>query len=323
MPSRDLLAGRQALVLDGALATELERRGADLRDPLWSARTLLEHPSLIEAVHLAYLDAGADILTSASYQATFEGFARRALTPAEAEAALLRSVELARRAWRAWEEQRAAAAADPDREPESPGPTRDPPLVAASIGSYGAFLHDGSEYTGAYRRTDRELAAFHRDRLRVLAASGADLLAFETIPSRREAEVVVDLLEREGAGPAWISFAGRDETRIADGTPFAECVAALEGSDRVAWTGINCTPPDRAAALLESAAAVATRPFVVYPNSGERYHAGSGGWRGEPAEGWIERLLDRFLASGARVIGGCCRTTPADIAHLRRLVDAR
>lgn len=310
MPGRDLLAGRPALVLDGALATELERRGADLRDPLWSARVLLEQPALIEAVHLSYIEAGAQILTTATYQATFQGLARRGLTARQAEDVLLLAAELPRRAWR-----RALDRPEP--------PAREPPLVAASIGPYGAYLHDGSEYRGDYDLTDRELAVFHRDRLRVLAASGADLLALETIPSRREAEVLVDLLEREGAGPAWVSFTGRDPVHISDGTPFAECVAAVEGSERVLWTGINCTPPDLAAALLEQGAVVARRPFIVYPNSGETYDAGSGGWHGQARPDWPDRLLDRYLTAGARVIGGCCRTGPETIRHLARLLEAR
>jgi homocysteine S-methyltransferase len=307
LPWPDPPPGRPALVLDGALATELEARGADLHDPLWSARTLLEQPALVEDVHLAYLEAGADVLTTATYQATFEGFAARGVGPARAEALLRQAVELPRRAWTAFRGRADA-------------PDRRAPLVAASIGPYGAFLHDGSEYRGDYDRTDRELAAFHRDRLRVLAGAGPDLLALETIPSRRDAEVLADLLEREGTGPAWLSFSGRDEAHIADGTPFRDCVRALAGATRIAAVGINCTPPFVAAALLESAAAERTVPFVVYPNSGETYHAPTGSWHGTPAGDWLEPCLARWLAAGARGVGGCCRTTPGTVRRIRRLL---
>ena len=301
MPLQTFLERQRFCVLDGGLATELERRGADLHDPLWSARVLVERPELIREVHLAYLEAGADIITTSSYQATFRGLARRGLSLKRAEAVLLASVRLAQEARAEFLGSTAADAGRPR------------PLIAASIGSYGAFLHDGSEYRGDYGLSGRELTGFHKDRLLLLAESEADLLACETVPTLREAEALVDLLERQGKALAWISFTGRDRTTISDGTRFAECVAALEGSKRVVATGINCTAPDLAAALLESARPTATKPFVVYPNSGERYEAGSGSWQGTPTTDWVDRLVPRYVESGARVIGGCCRTTPETI----------
>jgi homocysteine S-methyltransferase len=300
-----LLATRRFAVLDGGLATELERRGADLHDPLWSARVLLERPALIREAHLAFLRAGADILITSSYQATFQELARRGLGAREAEALFRLSVDLAREACQELLADTEAMAG------------RQAPLVAASVGPYGAFLHDGSEYRGDYGLTDRELRAFHRDRLAVLAASGADLLALETIPSRREAEVLVDLLESAGGPPAWVSFTARDTTRISDGTPFAECVGVLAGSRRLVAVGINCSPPGIIGPLLESAASVARRPFVVYPNSGEQYDATSMAWSGAAASGWIGRYLEGWVAAGARIIGGCCRTSPEAIAEVR------
>lgn len=302
---RGILAAQRFVVLDGGLATELERRGADLRDPLWSARVLLQAPELIREVHAAFLRAGADVVATASYQATFPGLARQGLSAAEAERVLRRSVALGR-------EARDEVAASGGLE------GRPPPLVAASIGSYGAFLHDGSEYRGDYGLTDRELARFHRDRLAVLAAAGPDLLALETIPSRREGEVLVDLLEREGGPPAWVSFTGRDERAIADGTPFADVVHSLSGSARVVAVGINCTAPHLIGPLLRSAGGLATQPFVVYPNSGEIYDARTGSWNGEVQAGWVEAHVEEWLALGARLVGGCCRTGPEAIAALRQ-----
>lgn len=310
MPLPTLLGRRRFWVLDGGLATELERRGADLHDPLWSARVLLDRPALIREVHRAYLEAGADLITTASYQATFEGLARRGLSAARAETVFRASVRLA-------EEARADFLASPASE------GRERPLIAASIGPYGAFLHDGSEYRGAYGLTDRALTAFHRDRLLLLTDCGADLIACETIPSRREACVLVDLLERQGRAVGWISFTGRDDVAISDGTPFAECVRAVEGSERVLATGVNCTAPDLAASLLESARGSATKPFVVYPNSGETYDAATGGWGGRPVDDWVARLVPRYVDSGAKVIGGCCRTTPTTVSEIRRRLQER
>ena len=192
-PFAPFLDRQPFLVLDGGLATELERKGFDLADPLWSARLLMDTPDAIRSVHLDYLDAGADVIIGASYQATTQALLRRGLTTAQAETILIRSVTLAREAL---EEFLAAGSAT----------ERLAPLVAASIGPYGAWLADGSEYRGDYGLTERELRAFHRPRFEILAGAGADLLALETIPSRREAEALVNLMEASGKVRGWLSF---------------------------------------------------------------------------------------------------------------------
>jgi homocysteine S-methyltransferase len=305
MPWQIPADAERCLVLDGGLATELERRGASIRDPLWSGIALLERPELIRDVHRAYLAAGADIITTATYQTTFQGFAARGIGARRAEQLMLQSVRLVRDAWQDLVTER------------SGDPGRDGPVIAASIGPYGAFLADGSEYRGGYGITDRELRRFHQDRVLLLADSDADLLAVETIPTRREADVLVNLLELHGRARAWISFSARDGRHIADGSPFVECVTAFEASDRVLGIGINCTAPDHAAELMRIAGPAASKPLVVYPNTGETYDAITGGWSGPPATEWVRRHLDGFVEAGARVIGGCCRTGPEAIAEIR------
>lgn len=290
------------LVLDGGLATELEARGADLRDPLWSARVLVEQPDLIRAVHLDYLRAGADVITTASYQASHRGLAARGLTPAEADRLLQRSVDLAIEARAEWLL-------------EARGRDRPGPLIAASIGPYGAYLHDGSEYRGNYGLSAAELTAFHRDRVAVLAASGADLLAFETIPCRLEAEVLTELADEAGGPAAWLAFSCRDGDRIADGDRFADALAGLRGAMSLTAVGVNCTAPQFVTSLLDEAGAATDLPLVVYPNSGEAYDAGTGRWSGATPAGIVERVGE-WHRLGARLFGGCCRTTPRTIEAL-------
>ena len=303
-PLTPFLAAQRFVVLDGGLATELERRGHNLNDPLWSARVLVEQPDAIRELHLDYLRAGADIVVSASYQVSFEGLAARNISAPAAEAVFIRSVSLAREAREQFQS-------------ESDGQRRLAPLVAASIGPYGATLGDGSEYTGVYRVSDRQLRAFHAARLDVLAAARPDLFACETIPSRREAEVLADLLEERATVPAWISFAGKDATRIADGTPFAAVVASLGQAGPVVAIGLNCTAPSLIAPLLQSAGNSGDKPFVVYPNAGSVYDAKTKLWSGEESAESIPRLVDRWYDLGARVIGGCCRTTPTTVGEIR------
>ena len=299
------LAHRPLMILDGALATELETRGADLKDPLWSAKLLIEAPDLIRAVHLDYFHAGADVATTATYQASFEAFAARGIDAAGARRLMLSAVGLACSARdEFWADDRVHA-----------GRTR--PLIAASIGPYGAMLGDGAEYRGGYDASDAALEAFHRPRLDALADSGADLFACETIPSAREALVLAQLLAAYPRMTAWISFSCRDGAHTCEGQPIEAAVAALNDHPRVAAVGVNCTAPGYIPSLLERMRGATSKPLIVYPNSGERYDADAKCWRGNAAGTPFAAAARGWYAAGARLIGGCCRTGPADIRALR------
>ncbi|MCS7046635.1 MAG: homocysteine S-methyltransferase [Gemmataceae bacterium] len=292
------------VILDGGLATELERRGADLSGPLWSAKALIDNPELIRQVHEDYFRAGADVGISASYQASCQGFAQVDLDDKAMAFALFVSVQLVKEArdifW--------------DVAAHRLGRCR--PLVAASIGCYGAALHDGSEYRGDYGLSVRELIDWHRPRLEILAKAGADVLACETIPCLTEAEALVRLLEEFPGLPAWFSFACRDGRSLCAGDSFAEAVRLVQQSPNVVAAGVNCTSPQFIEELLISARAVATIPLLVYPNSGERWDAEAEQWRDAPTQlDWSEAAC-RWRSIGAQLIGGCCRTTPETIHQI-------
>jgi homocysteine S-methyltransferase len=309
-PIADFLAQGTPLVLDGALATELERRGADLRDPLWSAKLLIEQPDLIRAVHLNYFEAGADVATTATYQASFEGFAGRGIGEAAAAQLMLDAVLLAVDA-RAqfWSEPRNRA-------------NRRRPLVAASVGPYGAMRADGSEYRGHYGIGTAELAQFHRRRLQVLARSAADLLACETLPSLDEAVVLATLLRDFPGRSAWISFSCRDALHTCEGQPIGECVRRLNDFEQVAAVGVNCSKPEFMAPLLQEMRQHTDKPLLVYPNSGEHYDAVHKRWQGPPDAAGFGDAAAAWRASGASLIGGCCRTSPADIRAVKSRLRA-
>jgi homocysteine S-methyltransferase len=306
-PIATILCGHPIVILDGALATELERRGCDLNDPLWSARVLIETPELIRQVHADYFAAGADCAITASYQATYEGFARRGIDHAGAAELLRRSVMLA-------VEARDAFWSDPANRTGRPRP-----FVAASIGPYGAMLHDGSEYRGDYTLSEAELVAFHRERMAVLIAAGADMLACETIPCLREARALLRLIAEFPTISAWFSFTARDEQRLSSGEPWLEAVALLSGHPQVAAIGINCTAPRYVSALVRAAATYTTTPIIAYPNSGEHYDAANGVWYGTTDCAAFGDAARAWYAAGARVIGGCCRTTPEHIAAIAHI----
>ena len=293
-------------VLDGGVATELSRQGMDLSDELWSARVLLDAPEAIERVHEAYFLAGADVAITASYQASYEGFARRGLSAEATTALLRRSVELARSARS--RVMRAESGAGREL------------LVAASVGPYGAVLHDGSEYRGDYGLDVDALVEFHRARFMVLAEAGADLLACETIPLRTEAEALVRLLGEKPNVKAWITFSCRDGRHTSAGDSIAECARWLDAVPQVIAIGVNCVAPELVESLVHEVGSGTTKPIVVYPNSGETWDAEARCWVGTADR--FTAYVPRWLDAGARWVGGCCRTTPEDIRRVRAEVDA-
>ena len=291
-------------VLDGGLATELEARGHDLSDRLWSARLLLTQPETIEEVHLAYFRAGARVATTASYQASIEGFAAAGLDRATALTAMRRSVELAQRARERFLAEEAAAGRDPGDL-----------LVAGSVGPYGAMLADGSEYRGDYDPGDAVLEAFHRPRIETLVAAGVDLLAVETIPTVREARVLARLID-DVSVPAWMSYSCRDGRTTSAGEPFAEAIAVASSARSVVAVGINCTAPQHVRSLLKIARASTDVPLVAYPNRGDTWDPDSRTWRGDRAGSWNAAVVASWRVLGAEWLGGCCGTGPRDIEAL-------
>jgi homocysteine S-methyltransferase len=305
-PIRSPFPADEVIVLDGGLATELEQRGNDLSDPLWSARLLIEAPDEIVAAHLAYFRAGARVATSASYQASFEGFAARGMDRPAATELIRRSVELAVEARRQHRAETSPAKAGPE-----------PPLfVAASVGPYGAVLADGSEYRGDYGLTVAELAAWHAPRLAVLEDAGPDLLAIETIPSVDEGRALVELLASGSGPPAWLSFTCADAARTRHGEPVEIAFALAEATDRVVAVGINCTAPEHAEELVRRAQAVTDKTIVVYPNSGETWDPRARRWTGRAGPNVDAASAGRWVEAGAQLIGGCCRVGPDRIAEL-------
>ena len=285
------------LISDGGLATELEARGHDLSDDLWSARLLAEAPDEIVAVHEAFFRAGAHIATTASYQASFEGFAAQGIDRVEAERLMRRSVELARSA-------RGAASA--------------PAWVAASIGPYGAMLAQGEEYVGRYGLSVAELAAWHRPRLEVLTAADPDVLALETIPDSDEAEALVGLVGEQDI-PAWLSYTiAGDRTRA--GQPLAEAFAVAADVPQIVAVGVNCCAPVDVLGAVATARRVTGKPVIVYPNSGEVWDGANRVWVGTP--GMDTGLAAEWVAAGARIVGGCCRVRPDDIAAMAAATTA-
>jgi homocysteine S-methyltransferase len=281
------------VIIDGGLSNALTDRGHVLADDLWTARLLRDAPEEIVAVHRAYFEAGAQVATSASYQASVGGFTAAGLSTKEAERLIVRSVELARE----------AAAGYPGAK------------VAASVGPYGAVLGDGSEYRGRYGLTDTQLRDFHRPRIELLLSAVPDLLAVETIPDVDEAAVLAGLID-EYAAPAWLSYTiAGGRTRA--GQSLEEAFAVAAGVDAIIATGVNCCTPADVLAAVETAVATSGKPAIAYPNAGETWDADKHEWVG--TRSYDLALVPVWRAAGAAHVGGCCRIGPATIAAIAAL----
>ena len=299
---RSLLDSGRPLILDGGLGGELDARGYDISSPLWSAALIASEPEAIVTLHRDYLDAGAQCITTSSYQASVAGLLALGMNLGEVENLFKLSVELACRA-------------RDEYLSENPH-CQFRPLVAASVGPYGAYLADGSEYRGNYGLADARLREFHQRRLRWLDDSGADLLACETMPDLQELRVLAELLQSVST-PAWVSFCCRDAEHLHDGNGLTRALELFVDHERVFALGANCCPPALIEPLIANiVAANSGKLIVVYPNSGQQYDADGKHWHGDSElQHWSQQAAAWF-AAGAGLIGGCCSVGPAHIREL-------
>jgi homocysteine S-methyltransferase len=300
MQTWEQLFGPDVVVVDGGLSTQLTRLGQDISGTLWTGRALLHDPGAVARAHADYVMAGADVVITASYQVSRRGFVASGLTADDADAALAASVTVARSAI---------------------GSTGRHARVAASVGPYGAILHDGSEYRGNYGLSRQQLVDFHRERLDVLLAADPDVLAIETIPDVREAEALVEVLADVDV-PAWLTYSAMEGGLTCAGQSIEEAAAVAASSRAVVATGINCTDPRLVTDLVARIRSSVDLPIVVYPNAGGTWDAEDGEWHGgvpvDASDAFPAGVLDAWRAAGASAIGGCCGTDAATISHVAR-----
>jgi S-methylmethionine-dependent homocysteine/selenocysteine methylase len=283
---------RVPLAIDGGMSTELEQQGCRLEGSLWTAQALLDDPGLIEAAHKAYVDAGAGVVITASYQISRAGFVENSHTAEDADRALRASIEVARKA---------VVGTDT--------------LVAASVGPYGAILHDGSEYKGNYGKSVEELRAFHAERLAVLLSANPDLLAIETIPDALEVEALVAALDEFPGALGWISFSLGPDGKLWAGQSLAEAARIAVASPAIAAIGVNCVDPALVSAAIAEIRTVTDLPVVIYANGGGTWNSESGVWENAAADALVAYSAD-WVKQGATLIGGCCGTHAGDIRQL-------
>jgi homocysteine S-methyltransferase len=293
------------LILDGGMSNVLEDQGCDLNHKLWSAKIIETNPRAIVNCHLTYLKAGANCITTAGYQATVKGFMELGFEFKAAKELVLRSVELAEKA---------------KSEFLTNNSIKGNIYIAASMGPYGAYLADGSEYRGAYAISEKELESFHLEQIKILDASNADFLAFETIPSLLEIKILARLLT-DTVKPSWVSFSCKDELYLNDGEKISKAAKILANHPSVFAIGVNCTAPKYITSIIQTLKNSAPdKRIIVYPNSGEVYRVDSKSWQGISDPNLFQKMAKEWFASGADILGGCCRIGPDHISKIKALL---
>ncbi|OCG67046.1 homocysteine S-methyltransferase [Gilliamella sp. Fer4-1] len=301
-----LLKQKKHIIIDGALASELQRRGCDLNDSLWSAKILIEKPELIRQVHYDYFKAGADCAITASYQATPLGFSQKGIAFDESIKLIKTSVELAKQA-----KQQYLTDTKQNK----------PLLIAGSVGPYGAYLANGSEYTGNYHLDKEAFIAFHQDRIQALIEAGVDILACETLPSFAEIKALTTLIAQFPTMACWFSLTLKDSEHLSDGTPLSQVINYLNNIEQIVSIGINCIALENVTPTLEVLNKLSTKPLIVYPNSGEQYDPTTKQWhKNHQHNCTFSNQLPTWIKLGAKLIGGCCQTTPSDIKQIVALL---
>lgn len=291
------------LLIDGGLSNQLEGQGYELDHPLWTAKLLENAPQAIVQAHLAYLEAGAQCITTASYQASFPGLVEAGYSKHQAKLLILKSVSLAQEAIHQYLIGKAS---------------KKRPLIAASIGPYGAYLADGSEYRGDYGISDESLHHFHQERIQLLDGSNADILACETIPGIQEASVLSKILSGVNK-PAWVSFSCKNDTQLNDGSNIQKLVSIFRDHPKVFALGVNCTRPEYITGLIrQMKMAKIDKEIIVYPNSGETYQVKSKSWLASTKTKSYLEMTKEWISSGAQLIGGCCRIGPKQISQMQK-----
>lgn len=301
------LKNRTGLVVDGAMATELEKHGVKTDSDLWSATAMIEKPEAITAVHKSYFEKGADFATTNTYQANVGKFMELGLSENDSKNLIIQAVDLAKKA----RDQYFDSLTETERAQKVY------PLIAGSVGPYGAYLADGSEYTGDYNLTKAEYQDFHLQRMELLDQAGVDLFAFETQPNFDETVALVDLLQNKFKNQqAWLSFSIQDSETLCDGTSLYEAVKYFEDVDQISAIGVNCTNLENIQDVVRNINQVTDKPIIVYPNNGDIYDLETKTWQKNPQADTFTDLVPEWIEAGAKLIGGCCRTTPEDIKQI-------
>ncbi|MBL1057471.1 homocysteine S-methyltransferase [Ligilactobacillus salivarius] len=285
------------VVLDGAMSTPLERLGADTNNDLWTSKALIDNEELVYEVHKMYFEAGADLIITDTYQANIQAFEKVGYSEKEARNLIKKAVKIAQKARDDYENR-----------------TGKHNYIAGTIGPYGAYLANGSEYRGDYELSTKEYQQFHLPRIEELVTTGVDILAIETQPKLDEVLAILELLKKKyPQQKVYVSYTLSDDDTISDGTSLPRAIHALEDYSQVIAVGINCVKLELVEPALKNMKEITDKHLIVYPNSSAVYDPKSKTWSQPKTSATFEELIPNWYEAGARIIGGCCTTGPKEI----------
>ena len=290
MQLRDKLQ-QDIVILDGGFGTTVEQFGYDVKHELWSSNLIQSNPEAVYKVHKAFVDSGAEIILTNTYQASVQSFLNIGIDRATACTYLATAVELATRA------------------------AGNRAIVAGSLGPYGAMLGNGSEYTGHYEETEADYIQYHKERLDILIEAGISVFAFETIPNIEEIKAVRTLLLDYPSIETWISVTLKDHDHLSDGTPLEAVIEVVNEIENVLAFGVNCTSVNVIDAAVDKLITLSAKPLILYPNSGRQYDAVHKVWIDREDASLVE-AAPRWKEKGVKIIGGCCQVGPGEIKEL-------
>ncbi len=302
---KNFLEKQNALILDGALGTQMQNHGFNINDSLWSAKFLDENPNAIKLVHKEYLEAGADCIITSSYQASLEGFLEKGFSEEKADHLISSSIKIAKDTRdEFWESYKNS--------------DRLKPLVAASIGPYGAYLANGAEYSGAYEISEKKLSSFHKRRLDTIMKMSPDIIACETIPLFSEIKILSKLLEKYKTTTSWLCLSAKNESLTNAGDDVEEVISWLNAQKHIDAIGVNCTAPQYISTLVKKIKKLSDKLIVIYPNGGSAYNPITKLWESSLTNSEeFAKMAYLWNSLGANIIGGCCETTPKEIKKIR------
>ncbi|CAI2635763.1 MULTISPECIES: homocysteine S-methyltransferase [Apilactobacillus] len=287
------------ILIDSSMSTGLEERGLKLNSNLWTAAALESHEDLIVDVHKKYFDAGSSMTTTNTYQASVPGLVKAGYSENQAIALIKKAVELADRGRN-----------------ESTNPN--PKWLLGGVGPYGAFLANGSEYTGDYSLTDEEYIAFHEGRIKAMVEAGIDVLILETLPNINELKAITEYTKQFDI-PVIVAASLRDKSHLADGSSLIEVASFLESQEHVIAYGLNCTKPQLVTPALKvlKQSHPTHKPFIAFPNSGATYNPEIKEWNHDDLSfEEFDELIAQWFNLDLKFVGGCCCMTEEQEQHI-------
>ena len=286
-------------LLDGSMSFPMEQLGYNLKNKLWTGKALINNPDLIKDIHKGYIDAGADFISTSTYQISFDRLKNMGYQSEEIKKIFQKSVDIVK-----------------DAIEESK--LKKEIKIVGSFGPYASYDPEASEYIGEYDSTDIEIKKFHLNNIRIIEETDLDIILYETIPCLREIKILSEALSHS-TKEIWISITCNEEMEFRDGSSFKDACEIISKIEKITTMGINCFSPLLVKKAIDLLKKYSNKKILIYPNSGEIYNPKERFWTGNNE--FNNSMIKNWLSLYPDIIGGCCRIGYDDIKKMRVEID--